>query len=222
MKITITKVLKDSFLSALMASVLFLTVFTYLGPNIILAQTSVTDDVVVTLTVTPGISINSPSDVTMSRALSMANMTAVGSTTWQIKTNNITGYSLTVKSTSTPTMQNNASTTLNIADIVATTTPVTWVVSPGAAAFGFSGYGTDVNTGVWGSGGSCQSASHIPSTTLNYAGFRTSTSTVLATRPNTTTFAGTDTTLCFAVEQNAFYIPAGTYTATIIATAVTI
>ena len=155
----------------------------------------------------------------MSRNLSMVNMTAVASSTWTVTTNNITGYNLTVKASTAPAMQQNATTTVADYTLV---TPSTWSVSAGAAAFGFSAYGPDTNTTTWGSAGTCQASANVPSA-LKYLGFTTSTSTpVVATRAATTTFAGSATTVCFAVEQNAFYIPSGTYTATITATAVTI
>jgi hypothetical protein len=188
--------------------------------DIAVAQTSASDSVLVTLNVTAGIAITSPSDITMSRNLSLANMTAIASSTWTVTTNNITGYSLTIKSLTSPAMQQNATTTI---DDYAVGVPTLWSVPSGSANFGFSAYGTDVNIGTWGNASSCESTSHVPSTALKYLGFTTSTSTsVVANRTSTTTFVGSDTTVCYAVEQNAFYIPSGTYTATIIATAVTL
>ena len=181
---------------------------------------STSSAVVVTLNVDAGIAITSPSNISMSRNLSMVNMTAVASSTWTVTTNNITGYNLTVKASTAPAMQQNATTTVADYTLV---TPSTWSVSAGAAAFGFSAYGPDTVDGTWGNGASCQASANVPATDLNYLGFTTSTSTpVVATRSATTTFAGSATTVCFAVEQNAFYIPSGTYTATITATAVTI
>ncbi len=204
-------------------TIIFVNSLAYMGPSVALAQAA-TDSVVVTLNVTAGIAIDSPADVAMSRALSMTNMTAIGTSTWTVTTNNITGYSLTIKATSSPAMQQNSTTT--IADYQ-TAAPNTWAVTSGNAKFGFSAYGTDVTTvptNPWGSGSSCAPVSaHVPSTTLKYLGFTTSTSSPeIARRSATTTFAGSATTVCFAVEQNGFYIPSGAYSATITATAVTI
>jgi len=223
MQKTTIKISQISFSAVLV--VLFLIILTYFGTGFVIAQTSASDTVVVTLNVTSGIAIDSPADVTMSRNLSMSNMTAVGTSTWTVTTNNITGYSLTIKATSSPAMQQNATTTI---DDYHTGTPDTWSVSAGTAKFGYSAYGTDVTTvptSPWGTGSTCSSAvnTHAPSTSLKYLGFTTSTSSPeIARRSATTTFAGSATTVCFAVEQNAFYISSGTYTATIIATAVTI
>ena len=189
--------------------------YTYLGFN-----TIDSNSLVVTLNVTAGIAIDSPSDISMSRHLSLSNMTAIASSTWTVSTNNVTGYSLTIKASTAPAMQQNATTT--VADYTVGT-PSLWSVSAGTAMFGFSAYGTDVNTTNWGTDSSCQSTDHVPSTSLKYSGFTTSTSSpIVATRTSTTSYSGVPTTVCFAVEQDAFYIPSGTYTATITATAVTI
>ncbi|MFA6797517.1 MAG: hypothetical protein WCR40_02330, partial [Candidatus Paceibacterota bacterium] len=186
--------------------------------NSVIAQTSDADSVVVTLDVTAGIAIDSPSDVSMSRPLSMTNMTAIGTSTWNVVTNNAAGYNLTVKADTSPAMQQNVSTTTTIADYN-TGTPTLWSVSAGTAKFGFSAFGPDTSDATWGTGETC-GAGHDPSSSLKYLGFTTTStsSLAIATRSSTTTFAGSATTVCFAVEQNSFYIPSGQYTATITAT----
>lgn len=192
--------------------------------NSVIAQTSDTDSVVVTLDVTAGIAIDSPSDVSMSRPLSMTNMTAIGTSTWNVVTNNAAGYNLTVKADTSPAMQQTVGTTTTIADYN-TGIPTLWSVSAGTAKFGFSAFGPDTSDATWGTGESCSGgANHDPSSSLKYRGFTTTStsSLAIATRSSTTTFAGSATTVCFAVEQDSFYIPSGQYKATITATAVTI
>ena len=178
---------------------------------------SANDTVIVTLNVVSGISITSPSDTNMSTDLGVSQDTAVGTTTWNVKTNNSAGYTLAVRATSTPAMQ---SPTNSIADYQ-TGSPNTWSVSSGNAAFGYSAFGTDVNTGTWGSASVCSTGAHVPNSSLNYKGFTTSDFTI-ASRAATTTTAGINTSVCYAVEQDTFYIPSGTYKATIIATATAI
>ena len=51
------------------------------------------------------------------------------------------------------------------------------------------------------------------------ASFTTPAATMPRTRSATTTTAGIDTTVCYAVEQNTFYIPSGVYQATVVASA---
>ncbi|MDD4804261.1 MAG: hypothetical protein PHN69_03730 [Candidatus Pacebacteria bacterium] len=192
--------------------------------NSVIAQTSDADSVVVTLDVIAGIAIDSPSDVSMSRPLSMTNMTAIGTSTWNVVTNNAAGYNLTVKADTSPAMQQNVGTTTTIADYN-TGIPTLWSVSAGTAKFGFSAFGPDTSDVTWGTGETCSGEEvNDPSSSLKYLGFTTSSTSsfAIATRSSTTTFAGSATTICFAVEQNGFYIPSGQYTATITATAVTI
>lgn len=177
---------------------------------------SATDTVVITLTVDAGISITDAPNRSMSQSLGVAADTAVASSTWNVKTNNALGYALSVRASTTPAMQSGSN---SITDYQ-TGSPNTWSVT-NDARFGYSAYGTDVSTGTWGTGSNCQAAAHVPSASLNYKGF-TTTNFQIATRSATTTTAGIDTTVCYAVEQDTFYIPSGTYTATIIATATTL
>jgi len=176
-----------------------------------------TSSVVVTLNVDTGISISAPGNSNMSTHISVAQNSAVGTTTWTVTTNDVNGYTLGLNATSTPAMQQNSTTT--IADYQ-TGAPNTWSVTNGAA-FGYSAFGSDVATSTWGNAtSSCSGGTNgnATSTVLKYKGFTTSPSTV-ASRSATTTFAGSSTTVCYAAEQNNFFIPSGTYQATIVATA---
>jgi hypothetical protein len=217
------KSLLNIFLSAmglaLCGTIVVFTGFLASEPLVVVATTSASDTVIVTLNVTAGISITSPADTTMSTALGVSQNTAVGTTTWNVKTNNSLGYTLAVKATSTPAMTSGSNSILDYQSLV----PNTWNATSSNAYFGFSGFGTDVSTGTWGTGSVCSTAGspNAISTTLKYLGFTTSDKTV-ATRAATTTTAGIDTTVCYAVEQNGFYVPSGTYEATIIATATTL
>ncbi len=175
----------------------------------------VSDEVIVTLNVDAGISITSPSNTTMSRNLGVSVNTAIGTTTWNVKTNNAAGYTLAVKATSTPAMLSGSN---SITDYQ-TGSPDTWSVSASDARFGYSAYGTDVPTGTWGSFSNC--GVHVANASGLYKGFTTSNVTI-ATRSATTTTSGVDSSVCYAVEQNGIYIPSGTYTATIVATATTL
>lgn len=180
---------------------------------------SASDEVLVTLTVEAGISITSPSDETMSRNIGVSADTATGDTVWNVKTNNAAGYTLSVKATTSPAMHNGSNSIDDYTPAVAAT-PETWSVSSGAE-FGFSAFGTDVPTGTWGTDSDCIAAAHVPSAGLLYRDFDTS-DIQIATRAATTTTAGVDSTVCFAVEQDTFYIPSGVYQASIVATASTL
>jgi hypothetical protein len=210
---------KKSLAVSIIAVLLLAFAYTSFEPNITHATSTASDTVLVTLNVTEGISITSPADVSMSAALGVAQSSAVGSSTWNVKTNAANGYTLAVRATSTPALKSPTNAILDYQ----TGAPNTWVATTTQAYFGYSGYGTDISTGTWGTGSSCSGATqHATSTTLKYKGFTTSDVTI-ATRAATTTPSGVDAVICYAVEQgSAFYVPSGTYTATIIATATTL
>ncbi len=209
----------------LIVFVLGIAGFSYLEPQTVIAQTTCAggvacqDSVIVTLNVTAGITISNPADTSMSTNLGVATNVAVGTTTWNVKTNSSTGYTLTLAASTNPAMKSGSN---SISDYATTTNPSLWSVGANTSKFGFSVNGTDVNTTTWGTGNFCNGAStSTVSTTLKYYGFYT-TATTTASRAATTTTSGIDTNVCYAVEQNGFYIPSGVYTATITATATTI
>jgi hypothetical protein len=213
--------LMKTFINVISTTVIasMLLTFGYIGlePEMVVAATA-TDQVIVTLNVTAGIAITDAPNTSMSTNLGIAANTAVATSTWNVKTNNNLGYSLAVRASTLPAMQ--ASSTALIPDYQ-TGVPALWNVVPGTAGFGYSVYGVDVSTGTWGSGSSCSAATSTPNATLKYRGFTTS-DYVIAIHNSTTTPTGADSNLCYAVEQDNFYINSGTYTATITATATTL
>ncbi|MBA3550989.1 hypothetical protein H0W32_02155 [Patescibacteria group bacterium] len=213
----VKKIVQISFI----ISLILLVGYFSLEPQLTTAV-SASDSVIITLTVDPGITITSPSDTAMSRNLGVAVDTATAATTWNVKTNNSLGYTLAVKATSTPAMRhsNGTDSILNYSETVGGT-PETWSVSSATAEFGYSAFGTDVPTATWGTDTDCINAAHVNSATLKYVGLSTSDKTI-ATRASTTTPTGVDATVCYAVQQNGYYIPSGTYTATVTATATTL
>lgn len=176
---------------------------------------SANDQVIVTLTVDAGISITDAANTSMSQNLGVTANTAIATSTWNVKTNNAAGYTLGVRATTSPAMRNGTNNILDYTPAVAAT-PETWDVSNNAE-FGFSAFGTDVSTGTWGATTNC-GAAHVPNATLKYRDFDTSDITI-GSRAATTTTAGIDSTVCYAVEQDTFYVPSGVYQATIVATA---
>jgi len=188
--------------------------YSAIEPEVAHALTA-TDEVIVTLTVDAGISITDSANTAMSRNLGVTADSAIATSTWNVKTNNAAGYTLGVRATTTPAMRNATNDILDYTPAVAAT-PETWSVANGAE-FGFSAFGTDVSSGTWGATTNC-GAAHVPNATLKYRDFDTSDITI-GSRASTTTTAGIDTSVCYAVEQDTFYIPSGVYQATIVATA---
>ena len=181
----------------------------------VLAAT-VTDTVVVTQVVTPGITISSPSDITMT-PLSITQNTAVGFATWTVTTNNALGYALTLNASTNPALQGSGG---RMFTDYATSSPSTWSVTS-AYKFGFSVRGTDVNTTTFGTDTDCINTTDVPSATLKWRGFYGTNPITVATTTVPTTTTGSATTMCVATEQNGTFAPSDTYTATITATAAT-
>lgn len=184
----------------------------------LLRAVSVEDQITVTQVVTTGISITSPSNITLT-PLSTSQNTAVASTTWTVTTNNATGFSLAVTASGTPALRRTTGTD-TFADYP-TTTPSTWSVT-NAFQFGFSalgakttGYGSDAQS-------NCADGTDIQSSTLLWRGFQGTTySYEIASSTATTTTSGVTTTFCVGTEQDGVFAPSGTYVATTTATATT-
>jgi hypothetical protein len=179
----------------------------------VLAATA-TDTVIINQVVTSGITISAPADITLT-PLSVSQNSAVGSATWTVTTNNAAGYNLSVNATSTPALSGTSGSFTDQG-----TTPATWTVA-NAYKFGFSVLGNDVNTGTFGTDADCIAAADVPSATLNWRGFTGTSAIAVAASTTPTTFAGTPTTMCVATEQQGIFAPSGTYSATVVATAIT-
>jgi len=214
-KIYFKKILIISVIGLFFVQALYMFAF---EPTILSAADD-SDDVIISLTVNSGIAISSPADVTMSPTMGITSDTSIGSAIWNVKTNNVTGYHLAVRADTDPALQ---STTDSFTDYTPASSgiPETWSVDSSTYQFGYSTYGDDVASATWGTGTSCGTYSTIPTNNLKYLDFTTSDNTI-ANSSSVTTTSGTDTTVCFATEQNGVFAPSGDYTATITATATT-
>ncbi|MCK5022167.1 MAG: hypothetical protein KAR54_02890 [Candidatus Pacebacteria bacterium] len=205
-----------SFFAKTLILCLFVFIFIFYGfalfePSRVMA---VTDEVVVSQTVTSGITISSPDDITLT-ALSLTQNSAVGSTTWTVITNNQAGYTLSVKASSSPALVD--STTSESFTDYTSSGKEAWSVSD-AYEFGWSAFGDDV-TGH-GTDTNCVATTDVPSSTLLWEGFNGTADIQMGSSTSETIQAGTDTTLCVATEQDTVFAPSGTYAATLTATAV--
>lgn len=208
MKKNIKKIFTTSLISLIFVQLFYM----YMEPAIASAI-SVTDNVIVTLTVDSGITITSPADVTMAPNMGTVANSSIGTAVWNVKTNRATGYTLGVQASTAPALVNGG---IFFADYQITA-PTVWSLPATSYQFGYSAFGTHVNSTTWGTGANCGSAG-VPLATLKYKGF-TATTSQIATFNGVTTPAGVDSTVCFAAGQNGVYAPSGVYTATITATA---
>jgi len=209
----------------LLISLVFSIGYVYFEPEIIAAADD-TKKIDVTLSVTSEITLTSPGNIAMSRAITMTTRTATGGdgVSWLVKTNNQAGYKLELKGDRANIMYDGG-TTEYFTDYTEATAgvPETWSVASGDYEFGFSVFGTDTPTATWGTDSDCVEAAHVPSSTLKYQGFKSVTAIQVATRAAKTPFAGITTTMCVAAEQGtAVYAPSGSYTANVTGTATTL
>jgi len=209
------KNIKKVFIISLISLFFIQMIYVYFEPATVTAA-SVTDNVIVTLTVDSGITITAPANVTMAPNIGIAANGSIGSAVWNVKTNRATGYSLAVKASAAPALVSGANSFADYTEAVVGT-PELWNVPASAKEFGYSAYGTDTVTATWGTSASCGAAG-VPAVAQKYVGFKT-TDLTIATRNTVTTPAGIDTTICFAAEQDTIYVASGTYTASITATA---
>jgi hypothetical protein len=170
------------------------------------------------------ISISSPADITMSPSISgITGGTASASTSWTVITDNPAGFSLSIRSTSAPSMILDAN--WNFSDYTPSTANVPdyhWQSPPsGQAEFGFTvepetpadtvqlfkDDGTNCNTGTLNTVDMCW---------LNAS----TTNVTIVNRSNRTDSNGEDEKVKFKTESNGKFLKEGNYTATIIVTAV--
>ncbi len=195
---------------------------TYVTLEPLFASAATSQSVAVTLNVTSGVAVTvNSNNVNMSTNLGVAQDTAVGTSTFTVETNDGNGYTLSLAASTNPAMKSGSN---SISDFPNANSPELWSsgLPSSGAVFGFSVLGNDVSPsgGYWGSGSYCNgNGTSTISTTLKYTGFST-TGTTTAASSSTTTPAGDSTVVCYAVQQNNFYIPAGSYTANITGTAI--
>lgn len=182
-----------------------------------------TDQFYVNLTVDSGISISDCADASMSPNLGLTELKSVASTTCNIKTTDLDGYTLTLNETATdadPAMENQGAGTdiIDYTEAVSGTADV-WSVDASTVQFGVSAVGDDVDDEYdAGSVTSCEGTGDL-GTAQKWVGFQNDTAINFSTRSSATTQAGVDTTFCFAAEQNGAFADSGTYQADLTATA---
>ncbi len=167
------------------------------------------------------ISISSPDDLTLSEINGLYGATTSGDIEWQVKTDNAAGYSLFVKAGGTPALSSSAG---DFDDYLpsAAIPDYAWTVSASTAVFGYTIGGTDTATRFLDNGTSCNQAGGTANADTCWDGFSTSNVTV-ASAASANSPAGATTTVTVKAEVGASANQAaGAYTATIIATAMTL
>lgn len=163
-------------------------------------------------------------NVSMSPNLGLSENTSVGSVTWNVITDSSTGYQLLVKTSSNPAMIDTGNPSNTFDDYSENTpgTPETWSVDSNTIQFGFSAVGVDVlNDYDSDSETSCESSGGLGGSSLKYEGLSL-TNVNIAQGSGSTGALGSDTTICFAAEQDGVFAAPGNYQAQITGTVIAI
>lgn len=215
----VKKILFLSFCLSIIAVVFFVS----FEPSISTAASDIATTTV-TLVVDSEISVTADATISMVPNVSMSQDTSIGNATFNVKTNDSAGYTLSFHASTSPALRNADD---NFTDYTeeAEGTPEAWSVADGAYEFGFSAYGTDVDDGTWDEGQSSCGSAGVDSltTSVKWMGFNGTTPVSgVASSGAETSQAGTDTELCVAVEQgDSVFAPSGTYNASVVGTVTT-
>ena len=163
------------------------------------------------------ISMSTPTDVTMTPSLAgLTGGTSNGSTTVTVTTDSPSGYSLTLSAATNPAMQNGIYTIANYNE--GADPDFSYVVSNGAASFGFSPSSIDVASAFKDNGSLCNTGS-LDTALSCWAGLTTS-ARIISQGIGANHPSGATTTINFRVGVgNGAGITAGLYTATTTLTA---
>lgn len=165
------------------------------------------------------ISISSPGDVAMIPAIGgISGGVGNGSAVWNVKTDNPAGYQISVKSATSPALQSGSN---SFADYTSSTAnpDYDWSVNTSSAEFGYTVEGNNADSKFLDDGSACGIGTGNTADKC-WFGFSTSDQLIVnSSAPNHP--SGTDTTIKFRAESGTSHSqPGGTYTATIIVTAV--
>lgn len=166
------------------------------------------------------IAISSPADVTMPALSGIGPGTATGDAVWTVTTDAPAGYTLAVKASTSPALQVGANSFADYTPAESGTPDFTFSIAAADSEFGFTPEGTDLVQKFKDNGSVCGIGS---SDTANACWYNFTTSdTNISSSSSSNHPSGTATTVKFRSEIGSSKIQtAGTYTATITATATT-
>lgn len=165
------------------------------------------------------ISISVAPDIVMTNIAGIGASSSTGSTTWTVLTDSSAGYELSIKATSSPALQSVEGYTFN--DYIAGQAEPDYLFSIPATSseFAFTPEGVDIPQTYQDDGATCNIASGGTADRC-WSGFLT-TDTIIARRTSANHPSGATTTVKVRAENGVSHIQeAGTYTATLIVTAV--
>jgi len=167
------------------------------------------------------IAVTSPIDVTLSAISGFTGGTSTSTISWNVETNNSSGYELSILSSTNPTMQTVSG------DVIANYTPVganpdlIWNVPSTEAAFGYSVSGANIVDFFKDDGFACNTGGGTGTDSCWY-GFSTSSRIIASTNSQNAPTGATTTVELQAEIGNEIFIDAGDYSASLTVTAVTL
>lgn len=165
------------------------------------------------------LSISSPSDVSLAN-IPFSGGSSQGQATWLVTTDNIAGYTLSIRATTTPALK---STSDYFTDYPSGGTPsYAWSISSSTSAFGVSPEGVDIDQRYKDNGSACNTGSGNTSNAC-WDGLTTSNVVISRRTSSNHSTGGSTTTVQFKAEVGTNKIQtSGNYQATIVVTAVTL
>ena len=167
------------------------------------------------------ISISSPSDVALPALNGLAGGFSTSSAAWNVMTDNIAGYQLTIEASTDPALR--AASGASFPDYSPGADPsFTFSVASNASAFGMSPSGADITQRFKDDGVDCNTGSGDTAGAC-WDGLSTTPAVVASRSSSNHSDGGTDTTVEFRAESgNAHIQDSGAYSAFITVTAVTL
>lgn len=158
-----------------------------------------------------------PSDLTLSSIGGITGEGSEGTVSWVITTDNFAGYTMDIKTTTTPALTS-ASDSFDDYTPSGANPDYTFAIASSTSAFGFSPEGTDTNSRFLDNGSACNISSGEVSAKC-WDGLSTSVKTI-AGKTSSNHPAGSTVSVRFRAESGSAHIQtSGNYSATIIVTA---
>lgn len=166
------------------------------------------------------IAISSPSDLVMTSMAGLSGGSSEGTMSWVVTTDNMAGYSMTINSTTTPSLKS-ALDSLDDYTPAGADPDYNFTNLPANSSFGFSPEGTEVTTKYKDNGSVCNTGA-LETTGKCWDGLST-TPKVIAGSSTSNQPTGATVTTRFRAESGANHIQtSGVYNVTIVATATTL
>lgn len=165
------------------------------------------------------LSLTAPASISLTPAINRANGgEASGNATWTVTTTSV-GYTLKIKSSTNPALKSGSNSFSNYTTSAAGTADYEWHLGGETAEFGFSPYNSVSQTSRYKNNGALCGSGGNASDGFCWYGLSLSDETI-ANRSSATAAGGENTKINFKAAATAGGVETGSYTATIIITAV--